>query len=89
VAAFWGGAVAGRPCSAAELRPVSPARGVGAFLQSNSGHESVARALLLSWLFVGPLAEPDAGPATVLVDELDAARIQCRVNLFNRIASST
>ena len=30
--------------------------------------------------------EPDAGAASVLIDELDAARIQRRVNLSHRFA---
>jgi hypothetical protein len=43
---------------------------------------------LLTWPLVHSLAEPDARPASVLVDELDAARIKRRVNLSYRIASS-
>jgi hypothetical protein len=35
--------------------------------------KSVARVPLLSWFLVGPLAEPDAGPFSILVDELDSA----------------
>jgi hypothetical protein len=37
---------------------------------------------------VNPLAEPYARAAPVLGDELDAARIQSRLNLFYRIGSS-
>ena len=47
-----------------------------------------AASTLLTWLLVDSLAEPDARPASVLIDELDAARTQRRVNLTNRIASS-
>jgi hypothetical protein len=46
------------------------------------------RKYLLSRLLVDPLAEPDAGAASVLIDELDAARIQRLVNLSYCIASS-
>jgi len=46
------------------------------------------RNYLLSRLLVDPLTEPDARPAPVLIDELDAAFVQRRVYLFYRIASS-
>jgi hypothetical protein len=43
---------------------------------------------LPSWLSVDPLAEPHAGAASVLIDELDAGGLQSRVNLSYRIASA-
>jgi hypothetical protein len=46
------------------------------------------RKYLLSRLLVDPLTERNPRPATVLIDELDTARIQRGVNLSNRIASS-
>jgi hypothetical protein len=33
------------------------------------------------------LAEPNAGPASILVDELDATRVQCGADFSYRFAS--
>jgi hypothetical protein len=39
--------------------------------------EALSRERLLTWLLVDPLAQPDAGPASVLIDELGAHCFQC------------
>jgi hypothetical protein len=37
---------------------------------------TAAMSSLLTWLLVEPFPEPDAGPASILVDELDASRFK-------------
>jgi Transposase zinc-binding domain len=44
--------------------------------------------ILLTRLLVDSLAKPDAWPASILIDELDAARIQCRADLSYCFASA-
>jgi hypothetical protein len=43
---------------------------------------------LFAGLLSDSIAEPDTRAPSVLVDELDAARIERRMNLSDRIASS-
>jgi hypothetical protein len=43
---------------------------------------------LLNWLLVDPFPEPDAGSATVLVDELDARVLKGRPYLVSGVGST-
>jgi hypothetical protein len=43
---------------------------------------------LLTWLSLDPFPEPDAGSATVLVDELDACFLKSRPYLVSGVGSS-
>jgi hypothetical protein len=56
----------------------APAEGPGLLVLLSSSADEISRAsTLLAWLLVGPLAEPNAGPASVLIDELGADCFQC------------
>jgi hypothetical protein len=43
---------------------------------------------LLTWLLVNPFPEPDAGPAAVLIDELDARLLKSRPYLVSSVNSA-